>query len=99
MSWWSAPPKRSIRWILLERHRGHFYNWYDTRTLAPLMPRYVSTVDSGNLSAHLLTLRPVSGAGGSSGHRSSRCSSDSAMPAACWWSCWETGFRRICSVR
>ncbi|TVQ89787.1 MAG: cyclic beta 1-2 glucan synthetase [Chromatiaceae bacterium] len=42
----------------LERHRGHFYNWYDTRTLAPLHPMYVSTVDSGNLGGHLLTLRP-----------------------------------------
>ncbi|HUT79238.1 MAG TPA: glucoamylase family protein, partial [Polyangia bacterium] len=41
----------------LERHRGHFYNWYDTQTLQPLSPRYVSTVDSGNLAAHLLTLR------------------------------------------
>ncbi|HEV8197461.1 MAG TPA: glucoamylase family protein, partial [Gemmatimonadales bacterium] len=41
----------------LERHRGHFFNWYDTRTLAPLPPRYVSTVDSGNLSALLLTLK------------------------------------------
>ena len=42
----------------LERYRGHFYNWYDTQTLLPLAPRYVSTVDSGNLAAHLLTLRP-----------------------------------------
>src|SRR6185295_10727413 len=42
----------------LERHRGHFYNWYDTQTLRPLLPVYVSTVDSGNLSGHLLTLRP-----------------------------------------
>ena len=42
---------------LLERYRGHFYNWYDTRSLTPLLPRYVSTVDSGNLSAHLLTLK------------------------------------------
>jgi len=41
----------------LERHRGHFLNWYDTRTLKPLMPRYVSTVDSGNLAACLLALR------------------------------------------
>lgn len=41
----------------LERYRGHFYNWYSTETLSPLMPRYVSSVDSGNLSAHLLTLR------------------------------------------
>jgi len=42
----------------LERHRGHFYNWYDTQTLRPLNPAYVSTVDSGNLAGHLLTLRP-----------------------------------------
>ncbi|MDO8933925.1 MAG: cyclic beta 1-2 glucan synthetase, partial [Rhodocyclaceae bacterium] len=41
----------------LERHRGHFYNWYDTQTLQPLPPRYISTVDSGNLVGHLLTLR------------------------------------------
>ena len=41
----------------LPRHRGHFYNWYDTSTLQPLPPRYVSTVDSGNLAGHLLTLR------------------------------------------
>ena len=37
----------------LERFRGHLYNWYDTRTLRPLDPRYVSTVDSGNLAGHL----------------------------------------------
>ncbi len=42
---------------LLERHQGHFYNWYDTQTLQPLAPRYISSVDSGNLAAHLLTLR------------------------------------------
>ncbi len=42
----------------LERHRRHFYNWYDTLTLKPLPPFYVSTVDSGNLAGHLLTLRP-----------------------------------------
>ena len=41
----------------LERHRGHFYNWYDTQTLQPLTPRYVSAVDSGNLAATLLVLR------------------------------------------
>jgi len=40
----------------MERHHGHFLNWYDTQTLQPLLPRYVSTVDSGNLSAHLLTV-------------------------------------------
>ena len=42
----------------LERHRGHFYNWYDTQSLKPLLPAYISTVDSGNLAGHLLTLRP-----------------------------------------
>lgn len=41
----------------LAQHRGHFYNWYDTQTLQPLTPLYVSTVDSGNLAGHLLTLR------------------------------------------
>ncbi|MBE0558243.1 MAG: cyclic beta 1-2 glucan synthetase, partial [Proteobacteria bacterium] len=41
----------------LERHRGHFYNWYDTKSLQPLHPAYISTVDSGNLAGHLLTLR------------------------------------------
>ncbi|MEO5623823.1 MAG: glucoamylase family protein [Dokdonella sp.] len=41
----------------MERYRGHFYNWYDTVTLQPLNPQYVSTVDSGNLAGHLLTLR------------------------------------------
>ena len=40
----------------LERFRGHFYNWYDTGGLRALEPRYVSTVDSGNLAAHLLAL-------------------------------------------
>lgn len=41
----------------LERYQGHFYNWYDTQSLAVLNPRYISTVDSGNLAGHLLTLR------------------------------------------
>ena len=41
----------------LERHQGHFYNWYDTQSLTPLQPTYISTVDSGNLAGHLLTLR------------------------------------------
>ena len=40
----------------LERYRGHFLNWYETRTLQSLLPRYVSSVDSGNLAGHLLTL-------------------------------------------
>ncbi|HEX4591863.1 MAG TPA: glucoamylase family protein [Gemmataceae bacterium] len=41
----------------MEQYRGHFFNWYDTRTLSPLEPRYVSTVDSGNLFASLMVLR------------------------------------------
>ena len=41
----------------MQRYRGHFYNWYDTQSLATLRPHYISTVDSGNLSGHLLTLR------------------------------------------
>ncbi|NRF68136.1 carbohydrate-binding protein [Aquincola sp. S2] len=40
----------------LPRHRGHFYNWIDSRTLAVLPPAYVSAVDSGNCSAHLLAV-------------------------------------------
>jgi cyclic beta-1,2-glucan synthetase len=40
----------------LERHRGHFLNWYDTATRAPLHPQYVSTVDSGNLAGALIAL-------------------------------------------
>ncbi|MBW3661191.1 MAG: DUF3131 domain-containing protein, partial [Gemmatimonadetes bacterium] len=40
----------------LERFHGHLFNWYDTGTLEPLRPRYVSTVDSGNLAGHLWAL-------------------------------------------
>ena len=40
----------------LERCRGHLYNWYDTRTLQPVEPRYVSSVDSGNLWGALTVL-------------------------------------------
>ncbi len=43
--------------LKMERYKGHFYNWYDTETLSPLLPRYISTVDSGNLVGHLLILR------------------------------------------
>ncbi len=41
----------------LEHYRGHLLNWYDTQTLTALPPRYISTVDSGNLAACLITLR------------------------------------------
>jgi cyclic beta-1,2-glucan synthetase len=40
----------------LEKYRGHFYNWYDTHDLHPLDPKYISSVDSGNMAGHLLTL-------------------------------------------
>ncbi|MGC2399492.1 MAG: glucoamylase family protein [Acidobacteriaceae bacterium] len=41
----------------LEKFRGHIYNWYDTRTLAPIHPMTVSSVDSGNLAASFYTVR------------------------------------------
>jgi cellobiose phosphorylase len=41
----------------MQRWQGHFYNWYDTCSLEPLLPLYVSTVDSGNLVAYLLTAK------------------------------------------
>ncbi len=40
----------------LEHFEGHLLNWYDTYTLEPLVPKYVSTVDSGNLAGALLAL-------------------------------------------
>ena len=43
--------------LKLPRYQGHFYNWYDTQTLTPLVPSYVSTVDSGNLAGYLVTLK------------------------------------------
>lgn len=42
---------------VLEQFRGHFYNWYDTLDLHPLEPKYVSSVDSGNLAGHLIAVR------------------------------------------
>ena len=41
----------------MEKRNGHIYNWYDTRTLEPILPRVVSSVDSGNLAASFYTLR------------------------------------------
>ncbi|MES1185159.1 MAG: glucoamylase family protein [Myxococcales bacterium] len=45
----------------MERRSGHILNWYDTSTLRPLEPQYVSTVDSGNLAAYLWTLSQACG--------------------------------------
>lgn len=41
----------------MEKWNGHYYNWYNTRTLEPLKPRYVSSVDSGNLACYLILLK------------------------------------------
>ncbi len=54
---WNARSRLSAAWQALERYRGHFYNWYDTQSLKPLLPMYISSVDSGNLAGHVLTLR------------------------------------------
>src|SRR5208282_5778917 len=40
----------------MPRFRGHFYNWYDTRDLKALEPKYISSVDSGNLAGHLIAI-------------------------------------------
>lgn len=41
----------------LARWNGHLYNWYDTKTLQPLLPRYISTVDSGNFVGYMYVLK------------------------------------------
>ncbi|HXH98798.1 MAG TPA: glucoamylase family protein, partial [Sphingobacteriaceae bacterium] len=41
----------------MERYRGHLFNWYDTVSLVPLFPKYISTVDSGNMAAHLIVFK------------------------------------------
>ncbi len=41
----------------LAKFRGHLFNWYDTTTLQPLQPQYISTVDSGNLAGHLIAFK------------------------------------------
>lgn len=43
--------------IKLDKWNGHLYNWYNTKTLAPLIPRYISTVDSGNFVGYLYTAK------------------------------------------
>lgn len=49
--------KNLATWSNLEKFHGHFYNWYETSTLLPLRPRYISTVDSGNLAACFLVIK------------------------------------------
>jgi cyclic beta-1,2-glucan synthetase len=49
--------KRTLATVAkLPRYHGHLLNWYDTRTLAPLPPSFISAVDNGNLLASLWTL-------------------------------------------
>ena len=43
--------------LRMEKFKGHLFNWYDTETLHPLSPKYISSVDSGNLNGHLTTLQ------------------------------------------
>ena len=50
--------ERTLRTLSsIPKHGGHLLNWYDTRTLEPLPPQFVSSVDSGNLLASLWTLQ------------------------------------------
>ena len=42
---------------ILKKWNGHLYNWYDIETLEPLVPKYVSTVDSGNFVGYLYVLK------------------------------------------
>ena len=58
-------PERAVSFLVsvtgtlekMKKPMGHLCNWYDTVTLAPLLPEYISTVDSGNLFVCLLTVR------------------------------------------
>jgi cyclic beta-1,2-glucan synthetase len=45
--------------VSMEKYRGHLFNWYALRNLAPLNPRYISSVDSGNFLGHIYTLLSV----------------------------------------
>lgn len=54
----------------LDKHRGHLYNWYETRTLQVLAPAYVSSVDSGNLAGHLVAVAQACRLLASNGHDS-----------------------------
>ena len=41
----------------LPKWHGHLYNWYNIKTLEPLKPMYVSTVDSGNFVGYLYVIK------------------------------------------
>lgn len=42
---------------ILEKYNGQLYNWYNIKTLKPIYPRYISTVDNGNLIGYLYTVK------------------------------------------
>ncbi|MGH7780661.1 MAG: GH36-type glycosyl hydrolase domain-containing protein [Candidatus Binataceae bacterium] len=74
----------------LEVFRGHFYNWYETRDLRPLDPKYVSSVDSGNLAGHLIAfgnacreivVGPIAGSSWRSGIEDAVALTREALPA------------------
>jgi cyclic beta-1,2-glucan glucanotransferase len=74
----------------LELFRGHFYNWYETRDLRPLAPKYVSSVDSGNLAGHLIAFgnacreiidRPIAGSSWRSGIEDAVALTRESLPA------------------
>jgi cyclic beta-1,2-glucan synthetase len=58
----------------LARYKGHFFNWYDTQTLEPIEPLFISTVDSGNLACCLWTLKQAC----------RKMSKQTLFPAALW---------------
>ena len=41
----------------LTKWNGHLYNWYNIETLEPLVPKYVSSVDSGNFVGYMYVLK------------------------------------------
>ena len=61
---WQMIGKTLETLLRLPRFRGHFYNWYDVRSGQPLQPPFISTVDSGNLLACLITLRAAAAEAG-----------------------------------
>lgn len=74
--------------VLLPKFRGHFYNWYETHNLALLNPKYISSVDSGNLACHFIALaqaceekfdQPMQSAEGFNGIRDSLCLLEEAV--------------------
>jgi hypothetical protein len=68
----------------LERHAGHLFNWYDTESLSPLAPRYVSTVDSGNLAGALMTLSAGCVSSPRSAKTGTTCARAPRIRPVCW---------------